>query len=235
MGTSFLDLNQNAQATRLKVGNEFQPFLQIDSFMQDAGILRKIAIDMNKFSKADTFYPGVRMPISTHYSIALIKNLHDILKADFGCTHDKITSCTSSYSIVATAPEDLTLFQKIPHFDSLSTKSIAFVHYLCDHESTGTSLYRHKSTGYEYIDKSRAQDYTQQLRRELDSPGSQPEGYITQSGNVFDQIHTTNSKFNRIIAYRGSSLHSGNIPEGASFSTDPAVGRLTITTLIEFD
>lgn len=203
--------------------------------MHDAGILRKIAIDMNKFSVADTFYPGVRMPISRHYPTALIRNLHQILAADFGCSPDRIVSCASSYSIVTTTPGNLSPLQKVPHFDSLSTKSIAFVHYLCDHDGTGTSLYRHKATGFEYVDKSRAEEYTQRLNRELENSDASNNGYITQSTQVFDQIHTANSQFNRIIAYRGSSLHSGNIPQDANFSMDPATGRLTITTLIEFD
>ena len=106
---------------------------------------------------------------------------------------------------------------------------------VCDHENTGTSLYRHRESGYEYVDQSRVAELTQQLRRQFSSLETRPEGYITETTAVFDQIHTVNSKFNRVIAYRGSSLHSGNIPFDANFSADPAVGRLTITTLIEFD
>ncbi|UTA47726.1 DUF6445 family protein [Simiduia sp. 21SJ11W-1] len=235
MDKSFLDISDNAKVTRLKVGQEQQPFLQIDAFMHDAGILRQFAIDKNAFSVVDTFYPGVRMPIPGHYAKALVHNLKDILEADFGCTRDRIKSCFSSYSMVTFSPDQLTVDQRIPHFDTLSTKSIAFVHYLCNGENTGTSLYRHKQTGYEYVDQSRVAELTQILRSQLGNAHATPKGYITKGTDIFDQVHTVNSEFNRIIGYRGSSLHSGNIPADANFSKDPAAGRLTITTLIEFD
>ena len=36
----------------------------------------------------------------------------------------------------------------------------------------------------------------------------------------------------RLVLYRGRLLHSGVIPEGASLSSDPAEGRLTINMFL---
>jgi len=235
MEDSFLDLSPYAEIFCTNVGKEEQPFLQVNSFMKDASVLKNRAISTNCFAVADSYYPGVRMPIPDYYPTALLKNLKHIINSGFGFSADKIKSIFSSYSIVTLSPSELKLEQRVPHFDFRSKKSLAFVHYLCDSDDSGTSLYRHKETGFEYIDEARATEYTRHLRHQFADTANHPEGYIVNSTAVFEQIHSCKASFNRLIAYRGCSLHSGNIPPNSSFSPDPSVGRLTITSLFEFE
>jgi len=235
MSDSFLKLNANAEFSLIKVGDEQQPFLKVDSFMHDANVLRQYAINNSAFKVADTFYPGVRMPIPNNYIRALLFNLKDALEKGFGFHVDKLKAASSSYSMVTFAPDELSFGQKIPHFDSLSHNGLAFIHYLCDFPKFGTSLYRHKATGYEYVDNARVDGYYAHLNDEFKDSSEEIEGYIDSTTDAFELIHSSAAVFNRIIAYYGKSLHSGNIADDFNFSADPNVGRLTITTFMEFE
>jgi len=54
------------------------------------------------------------------------------------------------------------------------------------------------------------------------------------SNNEFEEIMSFEAKFNRLIMYRGTSLHSGIIRPEYNFDPNPQTGRLTITSFYEF-
>ena len=47
------------------------------------------------------------------------------------------------------------------------------------------------------------------------------------SNDFYDQIGLVEAAPDRVAIYHGNLLHSGVIPEGMVFNSDPAVGRLT--------
>ena len=47
---------------------------------------------------------------------------------------------------------------------------------------------------------------------------------------MFERTGGFEGVFNRLIAYRGSLLHSGDVAPGFGFSDDPRQGRLTVNT-----
>lgn len=235
MDASIFDLSLNTLFEPVVVGAEEQPFLQVDNFMSGATVLKDAAIANDAFAGSDSYYPGVRMAIPSVYTVAVIKNLRNYISAFFLSDVKKVKKATSRYSIVTRLPTELSFFQRIPHIDAPTKKSLAMIHYLCDAQDSGTALYRHRELEYEYIDKDRCERYRQYLKKQFSDSDRYPQGYICGDTPEFEQIHSVQAKFNRAIIYRGSSLHSGVIAPSYNFDPSPATGRLTITTFVEFE
>lgn len=218
----------------LKVGNDQQELVRVDNYMQGADALLEDAISRNNFAVADSFYPGLRMDITDAYIIQLVRNLQHVIQDFFKLDLRKIKKAVSKYSIVTFSPENLKLMQRIPHFDAPTRNSLAVIHYLSDAPNSGTSLYRHRKTGFEYIDQLRIENYTQNLQQQFDDPSKHPSGYIHESNETYEEIASHNAVYNRLLMYRGSSLHSGIIKPDYNFDPSPETGRLTVTSFIEF-
>lgn len=225
---------QNMDYECLKIGADQQELVRVDSYMQGAEILRQDAIARNNFAVADSFYPGVRMSISDAYIIGLVRNFQTIIGEFFGLDLRSIKSAASKFSIVTTQPRDLKAMQRIPHFDAPSRNSLAVIHYLCDAPDSGTGFYRHSETGYEYIDNSRFDIYQKNLMARLQDPARQPEGYICGGTEDYALLTSYTAAYNRLLMYRGSSLHSGVIGPDYNFDPSPETGRLTVTSFIQF-
>lgn len=234
MDHSIFNLSPSVEVECFEIGNEKEPVLKADSFMVGAPQLKQYAVSLNQFSAADNYYPGVRMHIPMIYTAALAKNLQNYIKSIFGFNPRNVKKAVSNFSIVTTQPNDLQLLQKIPHFDAAQKTSVAAVHYLCDAPDSGTAMYRHAATGFEYVDQTRYDEYMAIVKSQFADPSKHPNGYIAGSTSEYQLIKSFEAKFNRLILYRGSSLHSGIIKDNYDFCPDPSTGRLTITTFLEF-
>lgn len=213
------------------VGNELQPVLVVDNFLSDPAYLvdfcaRHIALD-----RVDALYPGLRASAPENYIQLIYYYLRDTICATFAITDSMVTHVKADYSIVLTPVNQLKLTQCLPHYDSLIPSELAAVHYLCASDKGGTSLYRHRSTGFEFVDKGRASFYTEQLTSEINI-APYPQRYMNGSNELFEQIASYEAIFNRMIIYRCTSLHSGNIAPDFVFDSNPRTGRLTINTFI---
>ncbi|MFT7560939.1 MAG: hypothetical protein ACI93R_002864 [Flavobacteriales bacterium] len=217
-----------------RIGVEKQELVLVDSYMKGIDTLRKDAEDRDNFAVSDSFYPGIRLDISEMYTTSLILNFRGIIKNIFGLDIRRIKKAVSKYSIVTLDPEKLSLMQRIPHIDAPSRESLAVVHYLCDSPNSGTSLYRHRNTNFEYLDRSRLKNYLREIEGKFDKPSAYPSGYICGSTNEYEEIASYQAVRNRLLMYRGSSLHSGNIKPDYNFDPCPIKGRLTVTSFIEF-
>lgn len=225
---------KNLQYECLKVGNDQQELVRVDAYMQGVDTLKQYAIEKNSFAIADSFYPGVRMDIPDTYIIEFVRNFHNIIRDFFELDLRKIKKAVSKYSMVTFKPEDLNLMQRIPHFDAPTRESLAVIHYLCDAPDSGTSLYRHRKTGYEYIDRGRYDNYVESIQSQYSDPKLRPSGYMCGSNEDYEEIASFQAEYNRLIMYRGSSLHSGIIRPDYNFDPNPETGRLTVTSFIEF-
>lgn len=213
------------------VGNEQQPVLVIDNFLSDPLIAVEFCVNHGQFNSADAFYPGVRSPAPEVYLQTIYHNLKDIIYTTFSINDSMVRKVFSDYSIVITPPKKLSLMQCLPHYDSLIATELAAVHYLCGREQGGTSFYRHRSTGFEYIDEARTDLYSRELICELEG-AVYPQAYMNGSNHLFEQIASYEAVFNRMIIYRCTGLHSGNIAPDFLFDANPRKGRLTINTFI---
>jgi hypothetical protein len=136
------------------------------------------------------------------------------------------------YSLVTTPPEQLASIQRVPHVDSLARTGLASIHYLFKAPLGGTAFYRHRQTGFESIDESRADVYFPRLEQQRERLPATA-GYINGDTEEFEQIASEEGVFNRMLVYRRNMLHSGCI--GRQFVPDPnpASGRLSINCFFD--
>ena len=233
MDTSALNLSKNADISCFEFGNESQPILKADNFMLGAEQLKAHAVAGNQFGVADSFYPGVRMAISPIYTKALLHHFQLEIEKIFKLKLSSVKKAISRYSIVTFPPSTLKTFQQIPHFDAATKKSLAVLHYLCDDENSGTAFYRHRESGFEFIDQARREPYLSCISRQF--PEDSNQGYIVDTTEEFEKVCGFSAVFNRLLLYRASSLHSGIIGPDYNFDPSPSTGRLTITSFIEFE
>lgn len=211
------------------VGEEKQPVLIVDNFLAEPHLLVDFCCENSSFNAGDAFYPGLRMLAPREYLIAISEYLRPIISETFGIEDGAISRLFSSYSLVTTPPEKLKPEQAVPHFDSDKMTELASVYYLCDSRFGGTSLYRHRETGFEFVNAERRETYMEALLQSL-RQGQITREYMNGSNALFEQIYSVPAMFNRFIMYRGTSLHSGNISRDFQFTDDPRVGRLTLNT-----
>lgn len=210
------------------VGEEKQPVLIVDNFLAQAELLVDFCCVNSSFTAADAFYPGLRMHAPQEYLIAISDYLRPIIVNTFG-DEGAISRLFSSYSLITTPPGKLKPEQAVPHFDSDQMTDLASVYYLCDSHFGGTSLYRHRETGFEFVDTGRRQMYMDTLLKSLHK-GLIKREYMNGSNQLFEQIYSVPARFNRFIMYRCTSLHAGNISKDFQFIADPRSGRLTLNT-----
>lgn len=228
------ELCEEANIECYKVGNEQQEVLLVDNYLKGALALKEYAVQINEFVRADSFYPGTRMQVPHEYTIALVKNFGFFMEQFFHLDVRGIKKAVSKFSIITTHQNDLDLLQRIPHFDSPSRKGLAFVHYLQSVPSMGTSLYRHRPTNFEYVDEQRYSSYIEKIQERFPTEDVYPEGYINGSTDQFEEIASFDAVFNRLLMYRGTSLHCAKIGKEYNFDPSPATGRLTIASFFEF-
>ena len=140
---------------KLRIGREQAPLVVIDSLVADADELVDIAAT-KMFSEVATYYPGVRSKVPLTYQQFVLEQLRDVFAGYFGLSGRTVRFTACHFSLVTTPPAKLAHLQSIPHIDSTAGFELAFVHYLFKSDFGGTSFYRHRATGFEYIDDSRA-------------------------------------------------------------------------------
>jgi hypothetical protein len=214
-----------------RIGHEREPIVIIDDFSSDpAGLVEAAA--GKRYAPLGPHYPGVRAPADANYLGERMPVLQDVLTNVFGLAKGaSLVEC--NYSLVTTRPEALRPIQRLPHFDSTDPGRIAVLHYLCAGAQGGTSFYRHRASGFETVSPSRMADYAGMIEAEVAKLGLPGADYLRGDTAQFEQTYRVEAVFNRLVIYRGWTLHSGTIPEGFGFSDDPRTGRLTINTFLQ--
>lgn len=217
-----------------RIGREGQPIVVIDNFLPCAKALRAAA-QTASFGPARNLYPGIRAPLpECYWSETQIRFCQTVIARAFDLK-GRMTIIDSSFSMVTTPCDQLSVGQRLPHADGFSPRQIALVHYLADDFTEGTAFYRHRSTGVQSITEHSRQAYFQALEDELHRVGPPSCTYIRGDTDLFDQILEVESRFNRAVLYRGQQLHSGAIGPNTRLSPDPAKGRLTVTAFLTVD
>lgn len=215
-----------------QVGSECQTVVVIDNFLAGAEQLVELAVEHNGFGDNTGFYPGMRASAPKAYLQALYTYLPPILERMFGVSREQIREVESAFSMVTTPTEELQLIQRIPHFDSNNPGEFAMIHFLCGPEHGGTSFYRHRDTGFEYVDNARKQPFIQSLEAAGRAGKTPPPAYINGDTELFERTASFDAAFNRMLLYRCTSLHSGNIPADFNFDRNPRTGRLSLNTFL---
>ena len=140
----------------------------------------------------------------------------------------RFTGC--HFSLVTTPSEKLDPHgNSIPHVDSrFSQRELAFVHYLFRDESRRDPFYRHRKTGYEYIDESKVEYWRGRWNSKRMAPIARRARYIKGDTPLYEQARDQEGVYNRILIYSRNSLHSGAIPKNFIPDPNPRTGRLSV-------
>ena len=213
------------------IGNERAPVIVIEDAWSDPQSLVEAAAARTDYSVRSLYYPGVRSSAPPDYAHAITRQVRDIIVSTFALK-DPLTITDSTFSLVATPPEKLVAFQRVPHFDSTDANRLALLHYLCGPEHGGTAFYRHRATGIESVTEQNREAYIRAVNAEAKSGGMPPARFIDEDTEMFERIGRYDCGFNRMLIYQGRILHSVNTPRAFVPTADPRSGRLTVNTFL---
>jgi len=218
--------------SRRSLGKEGAPLLIIDELVSDPDrLVRKASI--SHFVQQSSMFPGIRAPAPLSYQQFLETTLNPLLKEHFDLQPGRFAFPMCHFSLVVQPAEKLAFLQRVPHIDSVRGDGIATVHYLFRGDWGGTAFYRHRQSGFEYIDEKRHRAYFDCLAQESRSEEAARPGYIDEDTALFQRIADVEGVFNRMIVYRRNSLHSGLIDNARVPPADPLTGRLSINSFID--
>lgn len=211
-------------------GNERQPLLTVEDALPDPDAVVAIAA-RHSFKPIGPFYPGIRAAVSEAISMRLVDGLLDTLAQAFELRRrPRFLECY--LSVVTAAPGELAPIQRLPHFDGTEPERLAVLLYLDRAERGGTAFYRQRSTGFESIDAARFDHYKRELEAGIEREGLPDAAYIAGDTPLFEQVHRVEGRFNRLIAYRGNTLHCADLGSGFVPVADPSQGRLTLNLFL---
>ncbi len=211
------------------IGTERHPVVVIDDFAPNPARFVSDAA-MLSFAPMGIHYPGIRASAAHRMIAPLLDALAPVIAANFG--HGRVDIDDAFYSLVTTAPAELTPIQRMPHFDGVEPGRLALLHYLAPGAPGGTAFYRHRTTGFETVTAPRLPAYRAALDDDLARDGLPAPAYIDGDTGIFEQIARFDGRFNRAILYRGNSLHCAWLPDGTPFAADPQSGRLTLNIFL---
>jgi hypothetical protein len=222
-----LALHPDFRLQKLELGREHRPLIVVDNLVADPAELVDLAAG-KLFGDVASYYPGVRAKVPLSYQRFILEQLRGVFAEFFGLDAGAMRFTACHFSLVTTPAGELAYLQRIPHVDSLSGNELAFIHYLFISDFGGTAFYRHRKTGFEYVDQARRAEYWRHVEEEQSGPDSPPAQYITTDTPLYEQIAHQDGIFNRMLVYRRNSLHSGAINRDFVVDPNPRSGRLSI-------
>lgn len=227
-----LELSSALQLQELAIGNEKIPLLVVDNFVSRPDDLVRWA-STRLFSNTGRSFPGIRTRAPLTYRKLIQDCLQEDLSRFFRVGGRRTSFPMAHYSLVTTPSSQLEPVQRIPHVDSVRGDGLATVHYLFRSGYGGTAFYRHRETGFEYVDESRQAAYFETLQKQMLGPDAPGAEYINGDTPLFEQVAMQPGVFNRMLVYRRNTLHSGCIPPDFVPDASPWSGRLSINCFID--
>jgi hypothetical protein len=216
---------------KLTIGREALPLAVIDHVVADPEALRALAAG-KMFAGTNSYYPGIRAKAPLSYTQFILSEFAELFATHFGLGGRSLRMTQCHFSLVTTPADKLSYLQSIPHVDAYASDELAFVHYLFHADLGGTAFYRHRSTGYEFVDQERKQRYVAAVQEEMNGPHRAPAGYISGDTPLYEQVGRQAGVFNRMVLYRRNTLHSGDLAPGFRPDPDPRTGRLSLNGFI---
>jgi hypothetical protein len=225
--------NPNATVSSARVGACPLTVTVADNVLLRPKLLAEFAPGRKFAEDGSNLYPGVRARVPAEFSRPfhawLTRTLHRTGMLEEGC---HIYDDVSFFSIVNRSRATLLPLQRIPHYDSTDPGVFAAVIYLFERANSGTSFYRHRTTGYEKINADNEGNYKTALNRNMKNFGPPAREYTNGSNVLFERTHSVDSVFNRIVIYSGNALHAADIDGSLFNGNDHSPWRLTISSLI---
>lgn len=228
-----LDTHPDLRVRVEHVGTQKIPLLVVDDFVARPEQLVDYAATRVTLAPPTDKYPGLRAPAPACYFDVLRKGLTRAINQAYSLPNLELHSAISYLCVVTTRPEDLDPVQCLPHIDGTAPNGFSSVHYLCSPTYAGTSLYRHRSTGYELVPEFRHARYRAVLEQELRDRPLTTRGYINGDTELFERIASTEVAFNRLVLYPSYALHSADIDRHFAFDPDPRTGRFSVNSWLQ--
>ena len=215
-----------------RIGAAREPVLVIDDVMARAAELVCAAVATRDWQRQPAGgYPGLRAGLPRAYARALIARVDPLLRRELLPPGLALSRFECAFSLVTTPPGALHPAQRLPHVDIADPHRVALVHFLCAESFGGTAFFRQAATGLEQVDASARPRWQAARAAEMASLGA---GYPGPDTPGYDRIAEVPARFDRLVAYRSFTLHSGVIADPAALSADPARGRLTATFFLDY-
>ncbi len=179
-------------------------------------------------------YPGIRAEAPGEYSQSIAELLVPLIQTNFGVPEElPMRKSMCAFSLTTLPASELGPLQRTPHFDASTPNHMAILLYLCDGRHGGTGFYRHNATGLQQITEATREHYLDTYYAEINARHP-AQRYFDNSDAQFTLLGMIPAKFNRMVIYRGSLLHSACINPGLSLSANPRAGRLTVNSFYDF-
>jgi len=214
----------------LRQGREQEPVIVIDDYARDPEQLIDEAAALS-YRPIGPNYPGVRAEAPLALAASIRNSLAELIRKTFGLA-DPLNRIECYFSLLTTPPGELALIQRLPHFDGVGPARIAVLHHLGRAERGGTAFYRHRSTGFETITEARLPAYNQAVNAELHRFGLPEAAYVGGDTPIYERIAGYEARFNRLLVYRGNTLHSAEVPPDLPLTADPRTGRFSVNSFI---
>src|SRR6195256_3389024 len=182
--------NPNASVSSARVGKCPIAVTVADNVLLRPQQLAEFGLGLTFVEEDTNLYPGVRARVPAEFSRPfhawLTRTLHRTEVLGKSCY---INDDASFFSIVNKSLADLLPLQRIPHYDSTDPRVFAAVIYLFDRANSGTSFYRHRTTGYETIGDDNVDNYKIALNRNMIKRGPPAREYTNGSNDLFEPTH----------------------------------------------
>ncbi|MDE2251683.1 MAG: hypothetical protein KGL25_09810, partial [Gammaproteobacteria bacterium] len=201
-----------------------------DALVDPESLVRFAAEHRDEFRPIDgNAYPGVCRGVPEEAGRRLGEYFSTTARRHFDAR--RLLSMHSRLSLVTTPPESLRPFQWLCHrdgeaLDARQSIQASVLYLFRDERLGGTSFFELARPVPEiaalFADSRRmgGREFTQRY-------GIDP-GYIHRSNDYFKCVGSVEARWNRMIIYDGSLLHSGDIDAARALSNDPLAGRLTL-------
>jgi hypothetical protein len=226
-----LQLNPNLSFEIITISETNHKIIIIDDVIETPQQVIDFAVNNAYFMPQGhdgTYYPGIRDAMPLPYKRMLKKLLTNLFDIDFfpKGVGKNIDLYKCDLSLTTTEPGALVTSQKMPHMDSLSSNDFATVHYFCQPEHGGTSLYKYLPLDIIEINN---EEEAKHIIHSVKNTPEEHSSYITGDTSIFKKVIDVEAKFNRMVIYQGNLLHSANVKNAISFTKNIKKGRLTVT------
>lgn len=210
----------------------------IDDFLDNPGALVEAARQsrFEPYPQRDEGkgYPGVRAQAPRAYTEELVALVEPLIKINFGVPDElPLRKSICAFSLIDAQPAELGPYQRTPHFDASTPYHMAVLLYLCGERHGGTGFYQHRATGIQQVTPENRDRYLDAYQAEL-RRRPPPARYFDDSDAHYRFLGMIPAKYNRLVVYPGSLLHSACISPDISITADPAEGRLTLNSFFDF-
>jgi hypothetical protein len=230
-----IENNMNPTYCVIRIGVDKTPCIIFDDFTNDLEWLINEA-KRSCFKKVlKKSYPGIRDSLPKNYTAKAVDHLHDVIRAVYEVPDDfELAGYSGYFSLITKTESELSVPQKMPHFDTAEPYYFAVLHYLNDGQHGGTGFFRHKPSGIERVSFECVDLYMTRVKQYIAGNGLPAGGYCLGDDH-FELTDRVDYVKNRLIVYPGNILHSGLIDQRLDVDSDVETGRLTANIFLGFD